>query len=294
VTTTLRLAHLSDLHLGPLPPVAARELMGKRLTGFLNWHQTRKRIHDMALLERVTADVAAEQPDLILLGGDLVNIGLPAEFERARDFVERLGPPEKVFVVPGNHDIYIGESLAAMQRWLGPWMAGDGGGRARFPYVVRRGHVGIVALNSGAPSLPFYATGELGAEQIAAAGRELAALGREGLFRVVLVHHAPHVGGSRVFRNLLDAPAFEAMLAEVGAELVLHGHNHCTSLAFRATPAGNVPIVGVGSASASGGSDGHRATWHRIAIGSQGATLAVRQADAAGAFTEEAMAIEAA
>jgi 3',5'-cyclic AMP phosphodiesterase CpdA len=285
-----RIAHLSDPHLGPLPPMRLADLAGKRLTGFLNWHQTRKRIHDMAALRRLVADISAAAPDLVLLGGDIANIGLPAEFLAARRFVESLGPRGQVFLVPGNHDIYVRASLPALRATLGPWI-GEGETAADFPYALRRGRIGIVALNSGAPSLPLLATGRLGSAQIVAAGAMLRAMRAEGLFRVILVHHAPHVGGSRIFRNLLDAPAFESMLREAGADLVLHGHNHCASLAFRPGPDRAVPILGVGSASASGGSHNHHATWQCIDIDGNDAAVEVRRLLPDGGFSGEVISL---
>ena len=38
-----RLAHLSDVHLGPLPDVSYRQLASKRITGYLTWHRNRAR-----------------------------------------------------------------------------------------------------------------------------------------------------------------------------------------------------------------------------------------------------------
>ena len=39
----ITLAHISDIHLAPLPPVRFVDLLGKRITGFLNWKMTRAR-----------------------------------------------------------------------------------------------------------------------------------------------------------------------------------------------------------------------------------------------------------
>ena len=45
-----RLAHISDVHLGPLPPVTYRQLASKRITGYINWQRNRsKTFHDGAL-----------------------------------------------------------------------------------------------------------------------------------------------------------------------------------------------------------------------------------------------------
>jgi 3',5'-cyclic AMP phosphodiesterase CpdA len=269
----------------------ARDLLGKRLTGFLNWHKARKHIHDMALLDRLVADIAEKSPGLILLGGDIANIGHPEEFIRARQFLARLSSIAPVVISPGNHDIYVGGSFEAMRAALGAWMRGDDGPEGAYPLLLRREEIGIVVLNSGSPSLPFYATGKLGAAQIAAARGLLERLAREGRFRLVLVHHAPHVGGSRIFRDLRDAPAFEAMLRETGADLVVHGHNHRTSLATRPGPSENIPIVGVGSASAAGGSVNHWASWHLLDIADGKARIVTRRADKNGAFADEPLAI---
>ncbi|RVC83466.1 metallophosphoesterase, partial [Mesorhizobium sp. M4A.F.Ca.ET.022.05.2.1] len=42
-----RLAHISDVHLGPLPGVTYRELASKRVVGYVNWQRNRRRhMHD--------------------------------------------------------------------------------------------------------------------------------------------------------------------------------------------------------------------------------------------------------
>ena len=51
-------------------------------------------------------------------------------------------------------------------------------------------------------------------------------------------------------RRLVDAEEAAAAIAEAGAELVLHGHNHRLQHSTLAGPDGPVPVVGVPSASA--------------------------------------------
>ena len=51
-------------------------------------------------------------------------------------------------------------------------------------------------------------------------------------------------------------------IGRVGAELILHGHNHVGSLARLAGPRGPVPVVGAPSASARGGTLTHKAGYH--------------------------------
>ena len=101
------LAHLSDPHVGPLPRPRRRELIGKQVTGYLNWTRSRSRIHDMAVLEQIVTDMRAHHPSHVAMTGDIANIGLPAEFQLARNWLETLGAPEDVSFVPGNHDAYV-------------------------------------------------------------------------------------------------------------------------------------------------------------------------------------------
>jgi 3',5'-cyclic AMP phosphodiesterase CpdA len=55
-------------------------------------------------------------------------------------------------------------------------------------------------------------------------------------------------------RNLKDRAALVAVLARVGAELVLHGHDHEDERAELAGPGGRtIPVIGGGSASYTGG-----------------------------------------
>jgi 3',5'-cyclic AMP phosphodiesterase CpdA len=259
-----RLAHLSDPHLNPLPRVRVLDLMGKRATGYANWLRSRRHVHDMDLLDRVVADIAAEKVDHVAMTGDVAHIGLPAEFLTAIRFMERLGPKEHVSFVPGNHDAYLPSSLAALSRDMAPWCRSDEGAEG-YPWLKVRCHVALIGLSSAVPTGPLMAWGRLGQEQIDKAEMLLRYAQKRGLKRVVLIHHPPHIGGAKAGRELKDAAAFEAMISEAGAELVLHGHNHKTSLAWIGQ-GGRVPVVGVASASMGLRSHGEKAGWHLIRI----------------------------
>ncbi len=79
----------------------------------------------------------------------------------------------------------------------------------------------------------------------------LGALGT--LFRVVMIHHPPVDPPSAHHKRLIDAGAFRQAIAAVGAELIIHGHDHVHALASIEGNGGRVPVVGVPSASASTG-----------------------------------------
>ncbi|MBK9082260.1 MAG: metallophosphoesterase [Rhizobiales bacterium] len=265
---TFLLAHLTDPHIGPLPRPRRRDLMGKRITGYLNWKSGRDRVHDMDVLGRIVADLKAQSPDHIAMTGDILNIGLQAEFPQARAWLETLGAPGDVSFTPGNHDAYVKSSLAALARTFAPYARDDGApdhSEAHYPYVRVRGPVAIVGLSSAVPTAPFIASGSLGERQIAALAQRLAETREQGLARVVLIHHPPIRVGAPAARGLIDARAFEATLAAQGADLVLHGHNHRASVHFIAGPNGAaIPVVGAASASLTRGRS--RAAYHLFSI----------------------------
>ena len=248
------------------PAPGCRELANKRITGYFNWRRGRDRTHDMDLLDRLLEDMHAQQPNHIACTGDLINIGLHGEFQIARMFLEKLGPPDRVSFVPGNHDAYVRTSMGDIERYLGPWMTSDSGRFEGFPYVRMMGPIAIVGTSSAVPTGPFIASGTLGREQRKTLANVLAFLGQQPLARVVLIHHPPHRGGAKAGRGLTDAAAFEEIIDKSGAELILHGHNHVTSIARIMGPKGLVPIVGVPSCSAVRGTLTHRAGYHLFDI----------------------------
>lgn len=246
------LAHLSDPHLSPFLRPGFFELIGKRALGYLNWHLRRRMEHRVEVLDAILQDLAQQHVDHVAVTGDLVNIALPGEFAPAREFLARLGPPERVSFVPGNHDAYVRAALEHSHQHWGDYMRGDAGaaeGRTVFPYVSRRGEVAIVGTSSAIPTGPLMASGALGEAQLERLAQALDALGREGRFRVVLIHHPPTPQPGDRFKRLSDAAAFREVIAQHGAELVLHGHIHLHSLNWLDADK-PVPSVGVPSASA--------------------------------------------
>jgi 3',5'-cyclic AMP phosphodiesterase CpdA len=262
---SLTLAHISDLHIGPLPRAGLRALAGKRATGFLSWRLKRSKIHRRAVLERLAEDLAEQKPDHIAVTGDLVNIALPDEFAQAHDFLKQIGTPDRVTVVPGNHDAYVALPWAQAAGLWDAYMTGrhgDGpngqeGGADRpprdvrdFPFVRRLGGVALIGVSTALPTKPFIAAGELGADQLQRLDTVLEQLGDAGAFRVILIHHPPFGGGAYKRKNLRDAAALAEIIRKRGCELMLHGHTHMSALGRMQGPSTSVPVIGVPSASA--------------------------------------------
>jgi 3',5'-cyclic AMP phosphodiesterase CpdA len=259
------LAHLSDPHLAPLPAPRWSELIGKRVTGYINWQRRRRFIHDPAVLAKIVADLKSQAPGTIAVTGDLSNIALPEEFVRGRAWLASLGAPSDVTVIPGNHDAYVRAAAAEPERCWGDFMRGDDGTRG-FPFVRRRGPLALIGLSSAAPTAPFMATGRLGEAQRTRLAETLVALAREKVFRVVLIHHPP-VSQASGHKRMTDAAQFLRVIGTHGAELLLHGHDHLHMINWLAGPNGaRVPAVGVPSASAAWGMSKDAAAYNLYAI----------------------------
>jgi 3',5'-cyclic AMP phosphodiesterase CpdA len=287
---TFTLAHLSDPHLAPLPQPRWTELIGKRITGYINWQRNRRLIHDAEVLGKIVADLKTQNFDHIAVTGDLTNIALPEEFVRGRAFLETLGPPTEVTVIPGNHDAYVRAMMGEPERHWGDYMHADSGA-AGFPFVRRRGPLALIGLSTAVPTPWGMATGQIGAAQLAWLGETLAALAREPVFRVVLIHHPP-VSQAKRQKLLTDAAEFLSVIAAQGAELVLHGHDHLHMTNWLSRPNGvRVPAIGVPSASAAFGMSRDAAAYNLYAVdGAPGAwtcTMTSRGIGAAGTVAQQ-------
>ncbi len=120
---------------------------------------------------------------------------------------------------------------------------------AGFPFVRRRGPLALIGVSTSVPSLPLMAIGRVGAEQLQRLETMLDASAREGLYRVILIHHPPTSKRSHYLKRLTDGPRLRDVLARHGAELVIHGHNHRRQTVWLDGPSGRIPAIGVPSAS---------------------------------------------
>jgi 3',5'-cyclic AMP phosphodiesterase CpdA len=244
------LAHLSDPHLPPLPPARLRDLAGKRLLGYLNWTRNRHKFHRREVLDALVSDMQAQMPDHVAITGDLVNIALETEFAPSLKWLESVGAPDRVTVIPGNHDAYVRATRHRFAETWGNYLESDDaqGRSVTFPSLRRRGPLALISVSSAVPTPPLMATGRLGHAQLNELERLLAELSAEQAFRVLLIHH-PLRSDSRA-KRLTDSSELLALLRQFGVELVLHGHDHVHSTIWIEGPKGAIPAVGVPSASA--------------------------------------------
>jgi 3',5'-cyclic AMP phosphodiesterase CpdA len=249
------LAHISDVHLGPLPNVTVRELMSKRITGYVNWQRSRRKHLFGNTLEQLVENVLAAKADHLAITGDLINLSADAEIAAATAWLQTLPDPLTVSLVPGNHDAYVPGALNKVIHAWRPWMAGDVHREEWrrhddiFPYLRVRGDVALIGVSTATASPPFMASGYFGRNQARKLADLLRETGKSGLCRVIMIHHPPIPGATPNYKRMIGIRRFAAALSLGGAELVIHGHTHLNSLYRLSGRDGPVPVIGIASAS---------------------------------------------
>ena len=191
---TVRIAHLSDIHFGG---------------------------ENVAAVEAAVDAVAAFNPSLTVVSGDVTLNGLPREFEAAAAWLARL--PAARIVTPGNHDTpYWNLVLRALtpfaryRRWIG---------RANVAVFEAPGLVAR-SLNSarGAQPRPDWSKGAIAIDELAAFDWG----DPDGDALKVFACHHPliDVQGAPVTGGVHRGGKAAAILAKAGVDLVLSGHVH--------------------------------------------------------------------
>jgi len=175
------------------------------------------RVDTAALLARAVAHVNALQPrpDLVLVTGDLVDAGAPAEYARLKTLLVPLQMP--FYLIPGNHDARDPLRAAfADHRYLPA--------TGFLQYTVEDRAVRLIALDT---LVPGKGHGELCAQRLDWLEARLAEQDRP---TILFMHHPPFDCGIAVMdsERLLDGVDRLAAIVQRHAniERVLCGHIH--------------------------------------------------------------------
>ena len=172
-----------------------------------------------AVVEALVALARLQQPDLLVLSGDITQRARPRQFGLARALVDRLAAP--MLAIPGNHDIAL-FNLAA--RLVCPYSHY----RQAFGDVLEPVFSSADLLVIGVNTTRWYRhqDGEVSPQQIARVVNTLAAA-KAGQLRVVVVHQPIAVQRAEDLGNRLRGhAAAQSQWAAAGADLVLGGHIH--------------------------------------------------------------------
>lgn len=160
-----------------------------------------------------------QQPDLLVLSGDVTQRARPAQFRAAQEFIGCLGTP--ALVIPGNHDIPLFDLWARLRHPYANFIAAFG---AELEPAHSSHDLLVVGVNTTRAGRHKH--GEVSAHQIERVAQTLAGATSAQL-RVVVVHQPVAVTHAEDVPNLLRGHA-EALhrWSAAGADIVMGGHIH--------------------------------------------------------------------
>ncbi len=221
----MRLIHITDPHLTEPPDwrqLFGRSHYGKRFLGYASWRRKRRFKMRRQWLDELLAEIRARAPDQILLTGDLTQIGTLEEIRAGRAWLEALGSPERVRLVPGNHDSYAPDSWPNLAREWADYL--PSGGVDGFPTLWGGEGIAVYGLSSAVPTRPISACGLLGEDQVQRLASALAT--DEAALKFLVLHHPPLPGMIQYRKRLRDAARLETVLADSPVDVLLYGHRH--------------------------------------------------------------------
>ena len=219
-------AHLTDLHLVEdryrERSWAERARLSCLSAGRALVPQDRRR-----RVARALANVKASGADHLVVTGDLTEDGTPAQFEVLGEVLaESRIAPERITLVPGNHDAYdSAENYAAAL--AGPLREYAATSTVVSPIALS--DVTLLPVSTAFHQPPFRSAGTITPEHLASLGRILAdrAFGAAPL--LLVQHHPPgrhFVPLWQWFDGLLDHAAWAKLASRASNLHVLHGHTH--------------------------------------------------------------------
>ena len=181
--------------------------------------------HHEELAESLLADVTAQEPDLVVVSGDLTQRARTSQFEQARIFLDRL--PRPVLTVVGNHDlplINLPSRFFSQTRRYEHYITSD-----LDPVVAVPGLVAV-----GLDTMPAWRwkAGHVSPRQAGIVRHAFGSAPADS-WRLLVTHHPvlPETLSGLVGRRLLVSSC-----AEAGVAVLLSGHTHVSSVT--STPLG--------------------------------------------------------
>jgi 3',5'-cyclic AMP phosphodiesterase CpdA len=158
-----------------------------------------------------------ENPDLIIIAGDITSMGYIEEYIDAREFITELRAIAETYVVPGNHDA-CNVGLIHFRKLIGD---------RKFVETDKSNDITIIGLDSSEPDIH---DGKIGFDQLEWLNDELNMIPRD-MFTIVTFHHhllpIPQTGRER--NILLDSGDTLKLLVSHKVNMVLNGHKHVSN-----------------------------------------------------------------
>jgi 3',5'-cyclic AMP phosphodiesterase CpdA len=240
-----RLAHLSDLHVS-----SDLSALRHRLRSWVRQSQAKNLLN----LQAVIRDLASQEVDHLIITGDLTNNSRDASLESVREALGEWNEPERLTIVPGNHDLSYrrrarGPAAVRRPRKLSqlyghfptmfprehppelrhakkepfPFVKTLAGGKA---VLIGLDTTGRLTTRAG----PLNSFGTISRAQF----RELRSLLKNpwlhDRIKIVAMHHHPVIVPVATFfdsfKHLFQSKQLLDLLYESHVDLILHGHKH--------------------------------------------------------------------
>ncbi len=219
----MRIAHLSDLHV--LDPRSDQGL-GVRFVSLgrpIDAGERRKKV--LRAFERAKAASVSH----FVVSGDLTETGTEAQYEVFADILaEARIDPDRITLVPGNHDLYAREN-AWREALDGPLRSYRRGAAEGPGKIVDLGAVRIAPMDVTVHQKVTRSIGAVSTEVADGLARRLADPGLAKTPLLLVQHHPPYAHSNAVhqwFDGLRDsARVFRLLLLHAHAFL-MHGHLH--------------------------------------------------------------------
>jgi 3',5'-cyclic-AMP phosphodiesterase len=218
-----RIAHISDVHL--LAPRLEPDLRVR----FLSFGRVLDAASRIRKLSRAIAKARAAGVDHVIVSGDLTESGTVAQFETLASVLDDLHiDPERITLVPGNHDAYTAHdgwarALEGPLKRYQPLSATEAG------KVIDLGDVAILPLDVACHQPVTRSAGMVTDSAIARLQHRLEDRVTRTKTTLIVQHHPPYAHASRAWQwldGLTNAPRLTALLARFPDVHVMHGHLH--------------------------------------------------------------------
>jgi len=223
-----RIVHLSDAHVLDPRPSRTRSGWSMRVR-FLSFGRPLDAVGRQRKLRRALRTAKQLGAHHVVVSGDLTEVGTPGEYETlAESLLDSKIPPERITLVPGNHDLY---TSADAWRWA---LAGP---LAAFARTSAR-QPGQALDVGGATLLPVDATfhqpvtrsaGVIDEANLEAIERYASDSAFSNRPLVIVQHHPPFVRKTSAWHwidGLRGAVRLMSLLERFRHLFVLHGHLH--------------------------------------------------------------------
>jgi len=249
----MRIAQLSDIHVFDSEGLTMSDFLTKRIVGGVNLATGRRNSHPLDLAERLIEDVTMQDIDHVVVTGDVTNLSLPGEFQRAYRLLRIIGDHQKLTVVPGNHDVYTkgAERQQRFENFFGDILFGPNSTPENwvYPAIKDLGDVVVIGLSSALATGLLSSWGRIGNDQMKRLDQALETAEFENKFKIALVHHNIHKRD--LFHEqtsaLKDRDELIQTLLKHNVHLLLHGHTHRANRFTVSRDEHTMAIMGSGS-----------------------------------------------